>query len=251
MIIIKNSKELQTMMKATELSALALEYAVNAVKTGMSTWELDQMVGEFIRGKGGKSSTMGYRGFKGYCCISINEELIHALPSKKKIIKNGDIVSIDISATIDGYHGDNTKTFGVGEITPEAKKLLEVTEQSLYEGIKQARAGNRIGDIGNAIQTYCESRGYFVVRPYIGHGIGKSLHEDPEVPNFGKQGRGARLVPGMTLAIEPMINSSTPDVYTLADKWTIVEANNNLCAHFEHTVAVTENEPIIMTALSS
>lgn len=249
MIIVKNSDNLRDMMVAGTLAARTLQFAGETLKSGISTWELDRAIGAFIEKNGGKSSSLGYRGFKGNCCISVNEELIHGVPSKKKVIKDGDIVSVDICVNINGYHGDNTKTFAVGEISPEARRLLEVTEQSLYEGIKMARAGNRIGDIGYAIQSYTESRGYYVVKPYIGHGIGKNMHEDPEVPNFGKPGRGVRLVPGMTIAIEPMINSTTAEIYTKDDDWTIVEANNNLCAHFEHTVAVTDGEPLIMTLL--
>ncbi len=250
MIIIKNANELKTMMRANELSAKALELAGKVIKAGMSTYELDTIIHDFIKSEGGKSSSLGYNGFPGCCCISVNEELIHGIPSKTKIIKDGDIVSVDICANIDSYHGDNTRTFAIGEVSEDAKKLLDVTEKSLYEGIKMAKAGNRIGDISNAIQTYCESRGFYVVRPFIGHGIGRSLHEAPDVPNFGKAGRGPRLVPGMTIAIEPMINSSTEKVYTKEDKWTIVEANGNLCAHFEHTIAITEGEPLIMTLKS-
>lgn len=250
MIIVKNSKELATMMKATELSAQVLKFAGESIVAGMTTYELDMMIKDFIEKRGGKPSFLNYRGFKGSACISINEELIHGIPSKKRKINEGDIVSIDVGAYIDGFHGDNAYTFAVGDIPEETRRLLDVTEQSLYEAIKVAVPGNRIGDISNAVQTYCEERGFHVVRPYIGHGVGKNLHEDPDVPNFGKAGRGPRLVPGMTIAIEPMINSSTKEIKTLKDGWTVIEANGNMCAHFEHTIAITNSEPIIMTLTS-
>lgn len=247
MIQVKSASEIQQMMKANEIAAQALELAGKSIHHGMSTWELDKIIHDFIVSKGAIPSSLGYYGFKGSACISVNEELIHGVPSKTKLIKDGDIVSVDITAEIDGYNGDNARTFKCGEVSPEAQRLLDVTEAALYEGIKQAVAGNRIGDISNAVQTYCESRGYFVVKQYIGHGIGHDMHEDPEVPNYGKPGKGPRLVPGMTICIEPMINSTTADVYVKNDKWTVVEANNNLSAHFEHTICITNGEPLIMT----
>lgn len=247
MVHVKSAKELKDMMKACELSAQVLELAGTTIKAGMSTYELDCILHDFIVRHGGTPSFLGLYGFKGSACISINEELIHGIPSKKKIIKEGDIVSVDIGACLNGWHGDNTKTFIVGDVAAETKRLLQVTEESLYQGIKMAVAGNRIGDISNAIQSYCESNGFFVVKPYIGHGVGRDIHEDPEVPNYGRPGRGPRLVPGMVLAIEPMINSTTEQVRVLDDKWTVVEANGNMSAHFEHTIAVTNSEPIIMT----
>ena len=247
MIQVKSADEITRMMKAGEIAAQALAYAGRSIKPGMSTWELDKLIHDFIVSKGARPSSLGYCGFTGSACISINEELIHGIPSKKKIIKDGDIVSVDLTVEYDGWNGDNARTFMVGEVSNEAKRLLKVTEEALYEGIKMAVAGNRIGDISNAVQTYCEKNGYHVVRKYIGHGIGRDMHEDPEVPNFGKPGRGPRLVPGMTICIEPMINSSTSEVIVLPDKWTVVEANGNLSAHFEHTVCITNGEPIIMT----
>lgn len=247
MIQVKSAAEIQQMLKANEISAQVLELAGKSIKVGMTTYELDQIIHEFILSKGAKPSFLGLYGFKGSACISINEELIHGIPSKKKVIKEGDIVSVDVGAYIDGFHGDNTYTFTVGKVSEETQRLLDVTKQSLYEGIKMAVPGNRVGDISHAIQTYAESNGFYVVRPYIGHGVGRSLHEDPEVPNFGQAGRGPRLVPGMTIAIEPMINSSTEKVRVLDDKWTVVEANGNMCAHFEHTIAITNGEPLIMT----
>lgn len=247
MIQVKSAEEISRMMKAGEIAAQALSLAGRSIKPGMSTWELDKIIHDFIVSKGARPSSLGYCGFTGSACISINEELIHGIPSKKKIIKDGDIVSVDLTVEYDGWNGDNARTFMVGEVSDEAKRLLKVTEEALYEGIKMAVAGNRIGDISNAVQTYCEKNGYHVVRKFIGHGIGKDMHEDPEVPNFGKPGRGPRLVPGMTICIEPMVNTSTAEVNILADKWTVVEANGNLSAHFEHTVCITNGEPIIMT----
>ena len=199
MIQVKSADEITRMMKAGEIAAQALAYAGRSIKPGMSTWELDKLIHDFIVSKGARPSSLGYCGFTGSACISINEELIHGIPSKKKIIKDGDIVSVDLTVEYDGWNGDNARTFMVGEVSDEAKRLLKVTEEALYEGIKMAVAGNRIGDISNAVQTYCEKNGYHVVRKYIGHGIGRDMHEDPEVPNFGKPGRGPRLVPGMTI----------------------------------------------------
>ena len=247
MIQVKSAKEIEIMKKANQIAAEALIVAGNAIKPGMSTWELDKIIHDFIVSKGAVPSSLGYGGFTGSACISVNAELIHGIPSKKKIIREGDIVSVDVTAEIDGYNGDNAYTFKVGKVPENAEKLLEVTEAALYEGIKMAVPGNRVGDISHAIQTYAESNGFYVVKPYIGHGVGRSLHEDPEVPNFGPAGRGPRLVPGMTIAIEPMINTSTEKVRVLDDKWTVVEANGNMCAHFEHTIAITNGEPLIMT----
>ena len=197
MIQVKSAKEIEIMKKANQIAADALIVAGNAITPGMSTWELDKIIHDFIVSKGAIPSSLGYGGFTGSACISVNSELIHGIPSKKKIIREGDIVSVDVTAEIDGFNGDNAYTFKVGKVPERAEKLLEVTEAALYEGIKMALPGNRIGDISNAVQTYCESRGYYVVRKFIGHGIGHEMHEDPEVPNFGKPGRGPRLVPGI------------------------------------------------------
>lgn len=250
MIQVKSAKDIKSMMKACELSQQVLMYAGEILKAGMSTLELDRHIHDFIVKHGGKPSFLGLYGFPGSACISVNEELIHGIPSGQRIIKEGDIVSVDVGAYVDGFHGDNAYTFKVGEVAPETDKLLKVTEQSLYEGIKMARKGNRIGDIGNAVQTCCEKEGYFIVKKYIGHGVGKDMHEDPEVPNYGKPGRGPRLIPGMTIAIEPMVNMSTENVKVLGDNWTVVEGNGKMCAHFEHTVLITEGDPIIMTQVS-
>lgn len=238
------------MIKAGELAAQALELAGRHAAAGISTWELDRIVNEFIVSKGGHCPCKGYGGFPGHNCFSVNEELIHGIPSKKKILKEGDIISCDIVAELDGYMGDNTKTFRIGEVSEETEKLLRATEEALYKGIEQAVMGNRIGDISNAVQTHVEGSGYYVVKKYIGHGVGREMHEDPEVPNFGKPGRGPRLIPGMTIAIEPMVNQTTDRVNVLGDNWTVVEANGNMSAHFEHTVLITEGKPVILTLAS-
>lgn len=238
------------MIKAGELAAQALELAGRHAAAGISTWELDRIVNEFIVSKGGHCPCKGYGGFPGHNCFSVNEELIHGIPSKKKILKEGDIISCDIVAELDGYMGDNTKTFRIGEVSEETEKLLRATEEALYKGIEQAVMGNRIGDISHAVQTHIEAGGYYVVKKYIGHGVGREMHEDPEVPNFGKPGRGPRLIPGMTIAIEPMVNQTTDRVNVLGDNWTVVEANGNMSAHFEHTVLITEGKPVILTLAS-
>ncbi len=247
MIKIKSSAEIQKMLKSNEIAAQALALAGNSIKAGMSTWELDKIVHDFIVSKGAIPSSLGYAGFPNSCCISVNEELIHGIPSKKKIIKEGDIVTVDVTTLFNGWQGDNARTFKVGTVSDAAERLLKVTEEALWKGIEQAVAGNRVGDISAAVQQYVESNGYHVVRQYVGHGIGTEMHEDPEVPNFGRAGRGPRLVPGMTICIEPMVNETTPDVRVLGDKWTVVEANGRLSAHFEHCVAITNDKPLIMT----
>ncbi len=247
MIQIKNPTELKLMLKAGELAAQALAQAGKNAVAGISTWELDRIVNDFIVSHGGHSPCKGYGGFPGHNCFSVNEELIHGIPSKKKILKEGDIISCDIVAELNGFMGDNTKTFRVGKVSDEAEKLLKATEEALYKGIEQAVAGNRVGDISNAVQTHVESCGYAVVRKFIGHGVGREMHEEPEVPNYGKAGRGPRLTPGMTIAIEPMVNSNFPEVNILGDKWTVVTTDGSLSCHFEHTVAITNSEPLIMT----
>lgn len=235
------------MIKAGELAAQALELAGKNAVAGISTWELDRIVNDYVVLKGGHSPCKGYGGFPGHNCFSVNEELIHGIPSKKKILKEGDIISCDIVAELDGYMGDNTRTFRIGGVIEETELLLRATEAALYKGIAQAVKGNRVGDISNAVQICVETAGYYVVKKYIGHGVGREMHEDPEVPNFGKPGRGPRLIPGMTIAIEPMVNQTTENVKVLDDKWTVVEGNGKMSAHFEHTVLITEGEPMILT----
>lgn len=235
------------MLKAGELAAQALELAGRNAVPGISTWELDRIVNDYVVSHGGSSPCKGYGGFPGHNCFSINEQLIHGIPSKKVILKEGDIISCDIVAELNGFMGDNTKTFRVGKVSEEAERLLKATEEAMFKGIEQAVAGNRIGDISNAIQIHVEANGYAVCRKFIGHGIGREMHEDPEVPNFGRPGRGPRLCKGMTIAIEPMVNSNFPEVNVLSDGWTVVTTDGSLSAHFENTVAITDGAPIILT----
>ncbi len=246
MITIKNEQEIELMREAGRIAKSALINAGKAIKPGVTTAEIDRIVRKTIEDAGAIPSFLGYAGFPASACISINEEVIHGIPSDR-VINDGDIVSLDVGAYINGFHGDNAMTFPCGEITPEAKKLIDVTRQSFYEGIKFAKVGNRISDISHAIQTYAESHGFSVVKKYIGHGIGADLHESPEVPNFGKPGRGPRLVKGMTIAIEPMINEGSLDVVVLSDEWTVVTVDKKLSAHYENTVLITDGEPEILT----
>lgn len=249
MVVLKTSRELGLMKEACRISAGALELIGKAVEPGVTTAELDRIAEQYILSQGATPNFKNYQGYPATACISINNEVIHGIPSKKRIINAGDIVSVDLGAKFEGYHGDNAATFAAGDISPEAKRLINTTKESLYEGINMARAGGRIGDIGDAVQRYVEARGYSVVRDFVGHGIGTNLHEAPEVPNFGSPGRGIRLLPGMTIAIEPMVNSGKPDVKVLPDGWTVITKDGSLSAHFEHTVAVTSEGPIIMTKL--
>lgn len=235
------------MRVACRISAEALQVAGEAVRPGISTWEIDKIAHDYIISQGAEPNFLGLYGFPGTACISINDEVIHGIPSKSRILKEGDIVSIDLGAKIHGFNGDNAATFAVGTISDEARRLLDTTRESLTEGIKAAVAGGRVGDIGHAVQTYCESRGYGVVREYEGHGVGTKLHEEPGVPNFGTAGRGIRLLPGMTIAIEPMINAGTHRVKQMSDGWTVKTADGALSAHFENTIAITDNGPVILT----
>lgn len=247
MIVLKTARELNLMREAGRISAMALKLVGEAVEPGVSTYELDKVAFDYIKSQGATPGFLNYNGFPASACISINNEVIHGIPSKKRIVKAGDIVSVDLGAVFEGYNGDNAATFASGDISPEARRLIETTEQSLYEGIKAVKRGGRIGDIGSAVQRYVEARGYSVVRDFVGHGVGASLHEAPEVPNFGKEGRGVRLMPGMTIAIEPMVNEKSWEVNQLSDGWTVVTKDGGLSAHFEHTVAVTDDGPVILT----
>ncbi len=247
MIVLKTSRELAIMKQACMISAGALQTVANAVEPGVSTAELDRLAEKYIRSKGAVPNFKNYQGYPATACISINNEVIHGIPSEKRLLKNGDIVSVDLGAMFEGYHGDNAATFAVGDVSPLAKRLMDVTRESLYMGIKAARPGGRIGDISNAVQSYVEANGFSVVRQFVGHGVGTKLHEEPEVPNFGKAGHGIRLMPGMTLAIEPMVNAGDYQVKVLKDGWTTVTADGTLSAHFEHTVVITEDGPKIMT----
>ena len=249
MIVLRTAKEIDMMRKACQISAEALQLAGEAVKPGITTYEIDQIAYRYIKKQGAEPNFLNYNGFPATACISINDEVIHGIPSKKRVLMEGDIVSIDLGAKVNGYNGDNAATFACGVISDEAKRLCDTTRESLYLGIEQAVAGNRIGDIAFAIQSYCEERGFSVVREYTGHGVGTHLHEDPSVPNYGTAGRGQRLLPGMTIAIEPMINLGSKAVKCLPDGWTVKTLDGKLSAHFEHTIAITKGEPIILTKL--
>ncbi len=249
MIVLRTAREIEMMRKACQISAEALQVAGEAVKPGITTYEIDRIAYNYIKKQGAEPNFLNYNGFPATACISINDEVIHGIPSKKRVLKEGDIVSIDLGAKVNGYNGDNAATFAVGNITENAKRLCDTTRESLYKAIEQAVAGNRIGDIGFAVQSYCEERGFSVVREYTGHGIGTHLHEDPSVPNYGTAGRGQRLLPGMIIAIEPMINEGSKAIKCLPDGWTVKTLDGKLSAHFEHTVAITKGEPIILTKL--
>lgn len=247
MIVLRTAKEIEKMRKACIISAGALQVAGEAVKPGITTYEIDQIAYRYIKKQGAEPNFLNLYGFPATACISINDEVIHGIPSKMRVLQEGDIVSIDLGAKVDGYNGDNAATFAVGKISEEAKRLCDTTRESLYKGIEQAVAGNRIGDIAYAVQSYCEERGFSVVREYTGHGVGTKLHEDPSVPNYGTAGRGQRLLPGMTIAIEPMINMGKKEVKQLPDGWTVKTLDGKLSAHFEHTIAITSNGPLILT----
>ncbi|NLP47899.1 MAG: type I methionyl aminopeptidase [Clostridiales bacterium] len=249
MIVLKTGREISLMREACLIAAGALKAAGDAVEPGVTTAQLDQIAGDFIRKQGAQPAFLNYNGFPAVACISINDEVIHGIPSKSRVIAKGDLVSIDLGAEFNGYIGDNAATFAAGEISPEAQRLSDTTRESLYQGIKVCVAGGRIGDIGAAISNYCESRGFSVVKEYTGHGIGSKLHEDPSVPNFGKAGRGTRLLPGMTLAIEPMINQGSAAIRLMPDGWTVKTLDGKLSAHFEHTIAITADGPLILTQL--
>ena len=247
MVQIKNSEQLACMRKAGRITGEAILAAREHIKEGVSTKQLDTIIRNYIEKCGAKPSFLGYGGFPGSACISINNEVIHGIPSAKRFLKEGDIVKIDVGAYIGGFHGDSANTFGVGKISEEAEKLIAVTRESFFRGVRMAAKGKRVGDIGSEICGYAEGLGYGVVRKFVGHGVGHELHEDPEIPNFGTAGRGARLYPGMTVAIEPMINVGTRDVKVLDDGWTVITADGSLSAHYEHTVAITDGEPILLT----
>lgn len=247
MIVLKTTRELSLMKEACRISAGALRVAGEAVRPGISTWEIDRIAYEYIKRQGAEPNFLHLYGFPATACISVNDEIIHGIPSKQRILREGDIVSIDLGAKIHGFNGDNAATFACGKISDEAQRLMDTTRESLYEAIKMAVPGGKIGDIGSTVQRYCEERGYGVVREYTGHGVGKELHEDPSVPNYGTAGRGVRLVPGMTIAIEPMINQGTAAIKQLSDGWTVKTKDGRLSAHFEHTVAITKQGPVILT----
>ena len=246
MIAIKNEHELIAMRQACKITAAARALAGDMVRPGVTTKQIDKAVHDFIVSQGAKPSFLGYGGFHASACVSVNSTVIHGIPGDY-VLKEGDIVSVDVGAYYKGFHGDCAATFACGAISAEAKKLIDVTKQSFFEGIRFATQGHRVSDISHAIQTYVESNGFSVVRSFVGHGVGAQLHEEPEVPNFGAAGRGPRLLRGMTLAVEPMVNVGTPEVRVLKDRWTTVTADGELSAHYENTVLITDGEPEILT----
>jgi methionyl aminopeptidase len=249
MISLKSIQELNLMRKAGGITAQILEEMVEMAKPGISTGELDQYAERRIKELGAKPAFKGYHGFPASVCISLNDEVVHGIPSPKRVLKDGDIVSLDFGVIYQGWFGDSARTVAVGNVKPEVQKLVDTTRESLYKGIEQCREGNRVFDIGHAVQNYVEGFGFSVVREFVGHGIGRALHEDPQVPNYGPKGKGLQLKVGMVLAIEPMINAGSHEVKVLSDGWTAVTVDRSLSAHFEHTVAITPKGPEILTVI--
>ena len=256
MITIKSDREIELMREACRIANLAQKAIEAEIKPGMTTLDLDRIAEKAMRDNGAIPAEKGYPSgikgvmdFPGSICASVNDEVIHGIPSKKVVLKDGDIVSVDLVAYKNGFNGDAARTFLVGNVSEEAKRLVEATKQAFFEGIKYAKKGNRIGDVSHAIGEYIKSQGYSVVREFEGHGIGKEMHEEPEIPNYGKAGRGIRLEPGMTLAIEPMVIAGKPDIWELEDGWTIVTQDGSLAAHYENTILITENDPEILTII--
>lgn len=247
MIVRRSETELQKMHQANVVVAQALDELTAAIEPGITTADLDKIAEDSIRKAGAKPAFKGYRGFPATLCVSVNEEVVHGIPSPKRTVREGDIVSLDLGSVVEGFYGDGAVTVPVGEVSDSLRRLLEVTETALYKGIDAMRVGHRVSDIGHAVQSYVESEGFSVVRDFVGHGIGTALHEDPQVPNYGEPGRGPRLMPGMALAIEPMVNVGQHFVKTLSDSWTVVTMDGSHSAHFERSVAVTENGPWILT----
>ncbi|MBR2422113.1 MAG: type I methionyl aminopeptidase [Oscillospiraceae bacterium] len=246
MITLKNGTDLANMRQACKITAAARALAGEMVRPGVTTRQIDKAVYDFIVSQGAKPSFLGYNGFPGSTCISVNSTVIHGIPGSY-VLQEGDIVSVDVGAYYKGFHGDCAATYPCGAISADAQKLIDVTKQSFFEGIRFATRGHRVSDISHAIQKHVESNGFSVVRTFVGHGVGAQLHEEPEVPNFGSSGRGPRLLPGMTLAIEPMVNAGSYDVRVLRDKWTVVTVDGELSAHYENTVLITDGEPEILT----
>ena len=247
MIQLKNSAQIEQMKRAGRITGEALLVAEEHVRPGVSTWELDRAIHQYIVKCGATPSFLGYSGFPGSACISVNDEVIHGIPSKKRILEEGDIVKVDVGAFIGGFHGDSARTFPVGSVSENARRLIEATKESFYRGLSQTLVGYRIGDIGAAVDACARQYGYSVVRRYVGHGVGPELHEAPEVPNFGTPGRGARLYAGMVIAIEPMVNEGVCEVREMADGWTVKTADGKLSAHYEHTVAILDDGPLLLT----
>ena len=248
-VTIKSNREIELMREAGKILALVHEELEKAIKPGITTKEIDRLGEELIRSYGCIPSFLNYNGYPASICVSVNDEVVHGIPSKKRILREGDIVSLDAGVIYKGYHSDAARTHAVGEISKEAQKLIDVTRESFFEGIKYAKAGNHLFDISKAIQNYVESNGYSVVRDLVGHGIGSALHEDPQIPNFKQRGRGPKLVPGMTLAIEPLVNMGAFDVWWLEDDWTVVTQDESLSAHYENTILITEGEPEILSMI--
>ncbi len=248
MISVKNKDQLKLMREAGRITGEALALAGESIKPGMTTKQLDTIIRHHIEKSGAKPSFLGYGGFPGSACISINNEVIHGIPSAR-VIEEGDIVKVDVGAFYKGFHGDSANTFAVGKVSDEAMRLIEVTKESFWRGIAEAKPGNRVGDIGFAVQSFVEENGFSVVKRYVGHGVGAELHESPDVPNFGTKGRGVRLCSGMTIAVEPMVNIGAPDVIEKSDKWTVVTADGTLSAHYEHTIAITDDGVIVLTKI--
>ena len=247
MITLKSAHEIDLMRRAGKITAAARALAGEMVRPGVTTREIDSAVEHFIRQQGAVPSFLNYHGFPASACISINDEVIHGIPGDR-VLQDGDIVSVDVGAYVDGFHGDCAATFACGTISPEAQRLIDVTRQSFFEGIRYAKEGYRLYDISAAIQEYVESNGFSIVREFVGHGIGAHLHEDPAVPNYGRKGRGPRLLRGMTLAIEPMVNAGKADIWQLSDGWTVKTQDGKYAAHYENTILITDGEPEILTA---
>jgi len=246
LISIKSAREIEAMRRAGRITAQARALAASMIRPGITTLEIDQAVRRFIQSQGAKPSFLGYGGFPGSACISVNEEVIHGIPGPR-VLKEGDIVSVDVGAYIGGFHGDCAGTYPCGQVSDEAMRLIKVTEQSFWEGMKYARKGCRVSDIGHAVQEYVEANGFSVVRDYVGHGVGAKLHEPPEVRNFGPAGHGPRLLPGMTLAVEPMVCAGDWQVKVLSDNWTVIPRDGSLSAHYENSILITDGEPEILT----
>ena len=249
MITIKSEKEIDYMAQAGKITAMALEAVAKAIKPGVSTYELDAIARDLIESHNAIPAFLNYHGYPNSICASINEEIVHGIPSQERILQEGDIISIDIGAIYNGYVGDMANTYPVGQITEQAQKLIDVTRESFYAGFEMCREGNRLFDVSHAIQTVAESNHFSVVREYVGHGIGSSMHEDPAVPNYGTPGKGVRLRKGMTLAIEPMVNVGTYKTKLMTDNWTVTTADGELSAHYEHTIVITDDQPRILTSL--
>ena len=247
MIIIKSQQEIEIMRESGKVTAYILKTLEDMIRPGVSTKEIDQFVEATIRKHNMIPSFKGYNGFPASACVSVNEELVHGIPSPKKILKEGDIVSVDVGCTHKGYVSDAARTYGVGEISAEAQRLITATKDSFFEGLKYCKVGNRLSDISSAIQKKVESEGFSIVRDFVGHGVGRAMHEEPQIPNYGKPGRGPRLAAGMVFAIEPMVNQGSYEVEVLLDNWTVVTLDGKLSAHYENTVVITDGEPELLT----